>query len=70
MADTIAILNKGVIEQVGKPDDIYYHPVNIYVAGFISDPPMNFMPANLGDGGLDLTWGEPCRISPVRETRP
>jgi multiple sugar transport system ATP-binding protein len=63
MADTIAILNKGVIEQVGKPDDIYYHPVNIYVAGFISDPPMNFMPANLGDGGLDLTWGEPCRIS-------
>jgi multiple sugar transport system ATP-binding protein len=63
MADTIAILNKGVVEQVGKPDDIYYHPVNIYVAGFISDPPMNFMPAKIGDGGLDLTWGEPCRIS-------
>jgi multiple sugar transport system ATP-binding protein len=63
MADTIAVLNKGVVEQVGKPDDIYYHPTNIYVAGFISDPPMNFMPAKLGDGCLDLTWGEPCRIS-------
>jgi len=62
MADTLAILNKGVIEQVGTPDDIYYHPVNSYVAGFISDPPMNFMPALLGNGGLDLTWGEPCRI--------
>jgi multiple sugar transport system ATP-binding protein len=63
MADVIAVLNKGVVEQVGKPDDICYHPVNTYVAGFISDPPMNFMPAQLGAAGLDLTWGERCCIS-------
>lgn len=41
MGDTVAVMHKGVIEQVGKPDEIYYHPVNLYVATFVGDPPMN-----------------------------
>ena len=41
MADTVAVMHKGVIEQVGKPDEIYYKPVNLYVATFVGDPPMN-----------------------------
>jgi len=70
MADTIAVLHKGVIEQVGKPDDIYYRPANVYVAGFISDPPMNILPAELRDDSLDLAWGAPFRIPlGVRERR-
>jgi multiple sugar transport system ATP-binding protein len=41
MGDTVAVLNKGVIEQIGTPDEIYYTPVNLYVASFVGDPPMN-----------------------------
>lgn len=41
MGDTVAVLNKGIIEQVGTPDEIYYSPVNLYVASFVGDPPMN-----------------------------
>ena len=43
MADRIAVINKGKIEQIGEPDDIYYRPVNIFVARFVGDPPMNIL---------------------------
>ena len=43
MADGIAILNSGVLQQVGSPSDIYRHPNNVFVAGFIGSPPMNFL---------------------------
>ncbi|MFW9906318.1 MAG: hypothetical protein ACFFFH_18500, partial [Candidatus Thorarchaeota archaeon] len=42
MADRIAIINKGVIQQVGTPFDVYNHPSNVFVAGFIGSPSMNF----------------------------
>lgn len=41
MGDTIAVLNQGKVEQVGKPDEIYYRPNNLFVAVFVGDPPMN-----------------------------
>lgn len=41
MADRICVLNKGNIEQIGKPDDVYNNPINLYVATFICRPPMN-----------------------------
>ncbi len=43
LADRIVIMNKGVIQQVGTPDDIYSDPANTFVAGFIGGPPMNLI---------------------------
>lgn len=45
MADRIVLLNGGVIQQSGNADDLYDHPANIFVAGFIGHPPMNLLPA-------------------------
>jgi len=44
LADRIAILKDGILQQVGKPDELFYHPNNIFVAGFIGSPAMNFIP--------------------------
>jgi len=43
MADKIVVLNRGNIEQVGSPLDLYAHPRNLFVAGFIGSPKMNFL---------------------------
>jgi ABC-type sugar transport system ATPase subunit len=45
LADKIVVMNKGRIEQSGKPLDLYYKPANIFVAGFIGSPAMNFLGA-------------------------
>jgi len=44
MADTIAIMNNGVIEQLGAPQDVYDRPASVFVADFIGSPAMNFIP--------------------------
>src|SRR5438309_4007660 len=44
MADTIALMNRGVVEQLGTPQDIYDRPASLFVADFIGSPPMNFLP--------------------------
>jgi multiple sugar transport system ATP-binding protein len=44
MADTIAIMNGGVIEQLGAPQDVYDRPASVFVADFIGSPAMNFIP--------------------------
>ena len=51
MADRIAIMNYGVLQQVGTPDQIFNHPVNQFVAGFVGDPPMNFVSCRLEVAG-------------------
>lgn len=43
MADKIVVMKSGVIQQIGSPLELYNHPVNRFVAGFIGSPPMNFM---------------------------
>jgi ABC-type sugar transport system ATPase subunit len=45
LADRIVVMNLGRIEQVGKPLELYYTPANLFVAGFIGSPAMNFFPA-------------------------
>jgi ABC-type sugar transport system ATPase subunit len=45
LADRIVVMNLGRIEQIGKPLDLYYTPANLFVAGFIGSPAMNFFPA-------------------------
>ena len=47
MADKIAILNKGRLQQYATPDEVYSRPHNIFVAGFIGSPPMNFIECSL-----------------------
>ena len=50
MGDRIAIMNAGILQQVGTPGDIYDHPANLFVAGFIGSPTMNFVPVTIQDG--------------------
>jgi multiple sugar transport system ATP-binding protein len=47
MGDKIAIMNEGLLQQTGAPDNIYFHPSNIFVAGFIGSPPTNFFDCTL-----------------------
>ena len=65
MADTIAIMNRGVIEQLGAPREVYERPASVFVADFIGAPSMNFLPfeaalalgcevLHIGDARIDL----------------
>ncbi|PJC87168.1 ABC transporter [Vibrio sp. HA2012] len=47
LADKIVVLRDGRVEQVGTPMELYYHPQNLFVAGFIGSPKMNFIPSKL-----------------------
>lgn len=47
LADKIVVMNNGRIEQAGRPLDLYYNPSNIFVAGFIGSPAMNFLAATV-----------------------
>ncbi|RYH70900.1 MAG: sn-glycerol-3-phosphate ABC transporter ATP-binding protein UgpC [Alcaligenaceae bacterium] len=53
LADKIVVLSAGKIEQVGRPLDLYHYPANLFVAGFIGSPRMNFLDATLVDSGAD-----------------
>jgi multiple sugar transport system ATP-binding protein len=53
MADKIVVLQGGIIEQAGTPLELYHHPRNLFVAGFIGSPNMNFLPAKVL--GIDET---------------
>src|SRR6185295_11249887 len=52
MSQRIAIMNLGVLQQVGTPLDVYNHPATLFVAGFIGTPPMNFIQCVLVDGAV------------------
>jgi multiple sugar transport system ATP-binding protein len=60
MGDRIAVLNAGIIQQLGTPQELYDTPANLFVAGFIGSPAMNFFKARLvrTDGGAAVTIGE------------
>ncbi|KAB0680747.1 ABC transporter ATP-binding protein [Aureimonas leprariae] len=58
LADRIVVLNGGRVEQVGTPMELYHHPDNLFVAGFIGSPAMNVVEARVGDGGsIELGGG-------------
>jgi len=74
MADRIAVINQGVVQQIGTPSEIYHKPANTFVAGFIGSPPMNFIKCSLVTEGerafldagefkyeLDKEWGDILR---------
>jgi multiple sugar transport system ATP-binding protein len=56
LGDRVAVLKKGVLQQVAAPRELYENPVNLFVAGFIGSPPMNFVPAEVRNGQLVLPF--------------
>ena len=52
MADRIVVMKKGIVQQVGSPKEIYDHPENLFVAGFIGAPTMNFMRGRVAEGNF------------------
>jgi multiple sugar transport system ATP-binding protein len=56
LADRVVVMNHGIIEQVGTPNDLYHSPRTRFVAGFIGSPAMNFIPCRMegADGGLSI----------------
>jgi len=58
LGDRVAVMRAGVLQQVGTPAELYETPKNLFVAGFIGSPAMNFMPAELSGGKLKLPIGE------------
>jgi multiple sugar transport system ATP-binding protein len=59
MGDRVAVIRKGMLQQVDSPQALYEHPVNLFVAGFIGSPAMNLFDAQLAeaDGGLAVEFG-------------
>jgi multiple sugar transport system ATP-binding protein len=53
-----------VAQQIGTPDELYSRPANLFVAGFIGSPAMNFFPASLTDGGVRLPFGDEILLPP------
>lgn len=64
MATRIVVMKLGRIQQVGTPADLYFRPANLFVAGFIGDPPMNFLRGKIqdkkfvSDGTADFDFGK------------
>ncbi|MCD8223872.1 MAG: sn-glycerol-3-phosphate ABC transporter ATP-binding protein UgpC [Clostridiales bacterium] len=58
LADRIVVMKDGYVQQIGTPHDLYFDPVNVFVAGFIGEPPMNFIRGTVTNGAIqfgDLT---------------
>jgi multiple sugar transport system ATP-binding protein len=64
MADQIVVMRDGVVEQRGKPLELYDHPANLFVAGFIGSPAMNFLPAKLrrANGRAEVELEDGARV--------
>ena len=72
MADRVAVLEAGQVQQVGTPTEIYDHPANLFVAGFIGNPSMNLIPCRLVTSGervyLELVGGHRIAVKDERIT--
>jgi multiple sugar transport system ATP-binding protein len=58
LGDRVAVMRTGVLQQVGSPAELYEDPVNLFVAGFIGSPAMNFMPGELSGDRVKTALGE------------
>lgn len=67
MADRVAVLNRGRIEQLAEPLELYTKPATIFVASFLGSPPMNLLAARLSDDGvIELDGGTPETVAKIR----
>jgi multiple sugar transport system ATP-binding protein len=73
LADRVVVMNKGRIEQIGTPNELYHKPATRFVAGFIGSPAMNFIPCRLEDVGgtlqIRLTDRIAFALPPARAAR-
>ena len=63
MANRIVVMNKGFVQQIGAPIEIYHHPKNLFVATFIGTPPMNVIKANYLNGTITFRDGSTLNLS-------
>ena len=64
MADRIVIMKDGYVQQIGTPYDVYFNPRNVFVAGFIGEPPMNFIRRTVRGGAIELN-GQKLDLAPA-----
>jgi multiple sugar transport system ATP-binding protein len=57
LGDRVAVLKRGVLQQLATPRELYTNPVNLFVAGFIGSPPMNFLPATVEGNQVKVPFG-------------
>jgi multiple sugar transport system ATP-binding protein len=72
MADRIAVMSGGVVQQMGTPEEIYERPANMFVAGFVGSPAMNFVPADVEvNNGQTMVHGDGWMLplSPANSNR-
>ena len=70
LAKKIVVMNEGVVQQAGAPLDVYRHPVNTFVAGFVGSPAMNFFPCELdGEGGAPRVVGKGISVEVPQRLR-
>jgi multiple sugar transport system ATP-binding protein len=67
LGDRVAVMRLGVMQQVASPQDLYDHPANLFVAGFIGSPAMNFVPGTLEEGKLRTALGDMPLSGPQRQ---
>ena len=58
LGDRVVVMRAGLVQQVGSPAHLYAHPANLFVAGFIGSPSMNFFPGQLQNGSVVTVLGE------------
>ncbi|QCW50070.1 sn-glycerol-3-phosphate ABC transporter ATP-binding protein UgpC [Nocardioides dongxiaopingii] len=57
LGDRVAVLKRGILQQLATPRELYENPGNLFVAGFIGSPPMNFLPATVEGTSVKLPFG-------------
>jgi multiple sugar transport system ATP-binding protein len=67
LGDRVAVLRKGLLQQVATPRELYERPINLFVAGFIGSPPMNFAPATIEGGSVVLPFAKVDVPGPLTE---
>ncbi len=67
LGDRVVVMLGGVAQQIGTPDELYNRPANLFVAGFIGSPAMNFFPATLTDVGVRLPFGDVTLTTEVHD---
>jgi multiple sugar transport system ATP-binding protein len=58
LGDRVAVMRAGALQQVGRPTELYNHPANLFVAGFIGSPAMNFVPGTISGSQVRTPFGE------------
>jgi len=69
LGDRIVIMKDGHVQQIGTPQEVFMHPANLFVAGFIGTPRMNFLPGTLDEDGSVTVCGTKLQLADGRQQR-